>query len=259
MKVKFLIFIMLIITGVTKAQVEEDSISPQKYTPYELLSSYYNKDFKPFKKGTIYTGFAMSLEDRQSENTENIFQKTLEGDKVNFDLSLKGGYYISDYGMIGLNLNVFEKRFEGVLFKDPDNLEQKTITRGFSITPNYRTTLPLTANERLSFFTTVGVTLGKSNTLKRETKNFDEVEKSFTENYNLRAGISPGVSFFAMENFALEVQLDVLGYELNVENKVKNDLERARDVRQNVDFKLNILSVKVGLAYYIMNNKKSKK
>lgn len=259
MKVKFLIFIGLIITGVTKAQVEEDSIAPQKYTPYELLSSYYNKDFKPFKKGTIYTGFAMSLEDRQSENTENIFQKTLEGDKVNFDLSLKGGYYISDYGMIGLNLNIFEKRFEGVLFKDPDNLEQKTITRGFSITPNYRTTLPLTANERLSFFTTVGVTLGKSNTVKRETKNFDEVEKSFTENYNLRAGISPGVSFFAMENFALEVQLDVLGYELNVENKVKNDLERSRDVRQNVDFKLNILSVKVGLAYYIMNNKKSKK
>lgn len=62
-----------------------------------------------------------------------------------------------------------------------------------------------------------------------------------------------------MENFALEVQLDVLGYELNVEKKVKNDLERSRDVRQNVDFKLNILSVKVGLAYYIMNNKKSKR
>ena len=103
------------------------------------------------------------------------------------------------------------------------------------------------------------MTLGKSNTLKRETKNFDEVEKSFTENYNLRAGISPGVSFFAMENFALEVQLDVLGYELNVEKKVKNDLERSCDVRQNVDFKLNILSVKVGLAYYIMNNKKSKR
>ena len=62
-----------------------------------------------------------------------------------------------------------------------------------------------------------------------------------------------------MENFALEVQLDVLGYELNVEKKTKNDLERSRDVRQNVDFKLNILSVKVGLAYYIMNNKKSKR
>ncbi len=63
MKIKFLIILGLIISGVTKAQVEEDSITSQKYTPYELLSSYYNKDFKPFKKGTIYTGFAMSLED----------------------------------------------------------------------------------------------------------------------------------------------------------------------------------------------------
>ena len=53
MKIKFLIFLGLIIAGVAKAQVEEDSISSQKYTPYELLSGYYNKDFKPFKKGTI--------------------------------------------------------------------------------------------------------------------------------------------------------------------------------------------------------------
>lgn len=254
-----LLFGFVCFSGVASSQTENSEEVNKKYSAYELLSSYYQKDFKPFKKGTIYTGFSMSLEDRQSENTENIFQKTLEGDKVNFDLSLKSGYYISDYGMVGLNFNIYEKKFEGILFQDPDNLEQKSITRGFSITPNYRTTLPLNANERLSFFTTVGVTLGKSNTLKRETKNFDEIEKSFTENYNMRAGISPGVSFFAMENFALEVQLDVLGYELNVENKTTNDVEKSRDVRQNVDFKLNILSVKVGLAYYIMNSKKRKR
>ena len=88
-------------------------------------------------------------------------------------------------------------------------------------------------------------------------KDLDEIEKSFAENYNLRLGITPGVTFFAMENFALEVQLDVLGYELNVENKTKNNIEKSRDVRHNVDFKMNLLSVKVGLAYYFMNNKKS--
>jgi len=250
------LFIPLIfIAAGMKAQTKDSADQNRTYSAYELLSSYYENDFKPFKKGTFYTGFSMALEDRQSENTENIFQKTIEGDKVNFDLAVKAGYYLSDYGMIGLNFSIYEKRFEGILFKDPDNLETKSITRGFSVTPNYRTTLPLTANERLSFFTTLGVTLGKSNTLKRETKNFDEIQKSFTENYNLRAGLSPGISFFAMENFALEVQLDVLGYELNVENKTINDVKKSRDVRQNVDFKLNILSVKVGLAYYMMNNK----
>ena len=34
------------------------------YTPYELLTSYYNNNFNPFEKGKIYIGASMSLEDR---------------------------------------------------------------------------------------------------------------------------------------------------------------------------------------------------
>ena len=256
MKKKYLILnvFLFFIFSANSQEIEKEN--EKKYTPYELLSSYYNNDFKPYKKGNIYFGVAMSLEDRKSENTENIFQKTIDGDRVNFDLLLKGGFYLSDYGMVGLNFNIYEKKFEGILFKDPDTIQSKTITRGFSITPNYRTTIPLTENDRLSFFTAAGLTLGKSNTLKRDVINLDEIEKIYTENYNLRLGISPGVTFFAMENFALEVQLDVLGYELNVENKTKNEEEESHDVRHNVDFKMNLLSLKVGLAYYFMNNKK---
>ena len=245
--------LLLFITFANSQNIENDEDKDKKYSPYELLTSYYNNDFKPYKKGNFYFGVAMSLEDRQSENTENIFQKIVEGDRVNFNLLLKGGYYLNDYGMVGLNFNVYENKFEGTLLKDEGTLESKSITRGYSITPNYRTTIPLTANDRLSFFTAAGLTLGKSTTLKRDITNLDEIEKSFAENYNLRIGISPGVTFFAMENFALEVQVDVLGYELNIENKTKNGIDESRDVRNNIDFKMNLLSLKVGLAYYFMN------
>lgn len=243
---------LFFISIIVQAQEEEkQNLDDKKYSPYELLSSYYNTDFKPFKKGTIYFGMSMSLEDRSMENTENLFQKVIDGNRVNFSVLIKSGYYINDYSMVGLDVNIFENKFEGILFKDPDTVESNTVTRGYSFTPNYRTTIPLTKNERLSFFTAAGLTLGKSNTLKRETKNTDEIEKSFAENYNLRLGLSPGVTFFAMENFALEVQLDVVGYELNIENKTKNGVEKSRDVRHNVDFKLNLLSLKFGVAYYL--------
>ena len=245
-----LTFFMFFTVVVAQAQVDEDQ-NDKKYTPYELLSSYYNTDFKPFKKGTIYFGMSMSLEDRSMENTENLFQKVIEGDRVNFNVLIKSGYFINDYNMLGLEVNIFENKFQGILFKDPDTVESNTITRGYSFTPNYRTVIPLTQNERLSFFTSAGLTFGISNSLKRETKNSDEIEKSFAENYNLRLGLSPGVTFFAMENFALEVQLDVVGYELNIENKTKNGVEESRDVRHNVDFKLNLLSLKFGVAYYL--------
>lgn len=234
------------------AQIVPDQDEENKrFTPYELLSSYYNTNFNPFKKGTFYVGMSMSLEDRSMENTENLFQKVLEGDRTNFNMLLKGGYYINDYNMVGLNVNFFENKFQGILFRDPDNVESNTITRGFSFTPNYRTSIPLTKNERLSFFTTAGFTFGKSHSLKRETINTDEIEKTFAENYNLRVGLSPGVTFFAMQNFALEVQVDVVGYELHIENKTKNEVEKSRDVRHNVDFKLNLLSLKFGVAYYL--------
>lgn len=246
----FSTIILLFLFATAHSQTIESPEADKKYTPYELLSSYYDNDFKPFKKGNFYFGIAMSLEDRQMENTEGLFQKTLDGKRINFDILLKGGYYLNDYSMVGLNVNIYENKFEGDIYRDPDTLLSNTITRGYSITPNFRTTVPLTANERLSFFTTAGITLGKSNSLKRDIKNVDEIEKSFAENYNLRVGITPGVTFFAMENFALEVGLDVLGYELNVETKTVNEVSESRDVRHNVDFKLNLLTVKIGLAYY---------
>ena len=53
-----------------------------------------------------------------------------------------------------------------------------------------------------------------------------------------------------MENFALEVQLNVLGYDLKVAEKSTNNGPKSKEVRQNVDFNINLLSLQLGLAYY---------
>lgn len=254
----FKIIIFTLFSSVTFSQAKSEVVTDtvkEKNTPYALLSTYYNTNFAPFKKGNIYLGVSLSLEDRIMENTENIFEKTLDGERTNFNILLKTGYYINDYSMLGLNVNFFENKFEGTLYREPDTLNSNTIKRGFSFTPNFRTSIPMTKNERLSFFTSAGLTIGKSNTLKRTTKNMDEIEKSYSDEFNFRLGLSPGVTFFAMENFALEIQLDVLGYELNIEEKTKNGVDESRDIRHNIDFKVNILSMKLGLAYYFKSKK----
>jgi len=81
----------------------------------------------------------------------------IDGNSINYDVSLKGGYYSGDYNMIGLNLEYNEMRFTGTLFQDPDTVQSNSITRGYTITPNLRTSLPLTATERLSFFVMIGL------------------------------------------------------------------------------------------------------
>lgn len=219
-------------------------------TPYELMSSYYNEDFKPFKQRNYYVGLTFNLEDKQQTNTSTLLGTVIDGDRIGYDLSLKAGYYTGDYGMLGANFNYYESKFVGDIFRDPDTIQSNAITRGFSITPNFRSSVPLTENERLSFFTAVGLTFGVSNTLSRDIKNLDVVDKAYATDYNFRLGISPGITFFAIESFAFEVQLNVLGYELKVSEQSQNEGAQSREVKQNVDFTIDLFSLDLGLSYY---------
>lgn len=61
------------------------------------------------------------------------------------------------------------------------------------------------------------------------------MNKTFGTVDNLRLGISPGVTFFAMENFAFEVQLNLLGYNLAINNKtVKASINPGKSARMSI-------------------------
>lgn len=250
MKIKFSIVMLGVLLTQSLHVWSQETAIDSSYTPYELLSTYYNEQFKPFKKRNGYLGLSFSLEDKKVQNTDYLIQKVIDGERLDFDINLKGGYYTGDYGMVGLNVLYYQKKFDGSVFSDPDTLQSNSITRGFAVTPNFRSTVPLTPNERLSFYTQIGITFGMGNTLKQNTKDVDVVNRTYSTNYDLRVGISPGITFFAMENFAFEIQLDLLGYELHAEKKSINGVDGAQQLTQNVDFKIDILSLKLGLAYY---------
>jgi hypothetical protein len=255
MKYLLVVFILILVLPL-KGLAQENQDEDNGRSPYELMSSYYSEQFKPFKKGNVYTGLAFSLSDRSLSNVDQLVQNVVDGQDNSFNIVLKGGYYTGDYAMVGINFEYTQEKFEGTLFRDPDTVQSNSISRAYTITPNVRSSVPLTKNERLSFFTEVGLSLGVGNTLTRNTKNLDEIEKVYSDDFNLRLGISPGITFFAMENFAFEVQLDVLGYELQVRKREINGVEQSRDVRNNVDFNIDILSLKLGLAYYFGAGKK---
>ena len=138
------------------------------YTPYELLSSYYNSsEFKPFKKKTWYAGLVFSWEDKESENNQQLFQKILEGNNNDYSISVKGGYYTQDYNMIGLKFNYYQESFNGKVLRDSDSIQSNALTRGYVVTPNLRSSIPLTKNERFSFFVELNVMGGLETSLVR--------------------------------------------------------------------------------------------
>ena len=87
------------------AQIDTTS----KTSPYDLISNYYQDEFKPFEKKSVYLGLAFALEDKSLDNTQRLLDKVVDGSSLEYNIEVKGGYFIGDYVMAGLT---FEYRYE---------------------------------------------------------------------------------------------------------------------------------------------------
>jgi hypothetical protein len=220
------------------------------------MSKYYDEDFNPFSKGNWYVGFAFSLQDQELQNQARLFDKVLDGKDLRYDLTFRGGYFLGDYFMVGGNLIYDRQKFTGTIVQESDTIQRENISSIGTIAPTIKSYFPLTKNNRLSFFNELGLGFGFGNSVSRDTKNQDEINKSYTDEFAFTAGISPGITFFAIENFAFEIQLNnLIGYELQVSNKTTNESEESKVTTHNVNFNIDLLSLNLGLAYYFGSKK----
>ena len=228
----------------------------ESYSAYELISSFYDTNFHPFSKGNMYAGISFTIRDRQQENTTGLLVNTLTGEDLSFRIRSRAGYFIGDYVLTGLAYTYNENEIDRTVLQDSDTVTINSIQRGHVFTPYLRTYFPLTPNERLSFFVEVNFSLGFTNGLRRETVRLDEIDKQFTDEFLFGIGLSPGINFFAMQNFSFEVQLNIAGYELSVKEVERNETDISKDTRNNVNFNIDLLSLNLGIAYFINTGKK---
>lgn len=216
-----------------------------------LISDYYNEDFQPFKKGTWFTKLAFSLSDKDLQNASRIFDQVEDGQDTRFSIDISGGHFIKDHFMLGAKLGYSESKFSGDLINlDSDRINKQSLSRGVTVSPFARITMPLIPNNRLSFYNDFGLSFTYGKALEREVQNFDEIEKRYSNQFAFGAGISPGISFFAVENFAIEAGANLIGYRLNLINSTDGQGVETKKIEHDVNFKLNILSLNIGATYY---------
>jgi hypothetical protein len=251
LKLVSVLFVILIVGNNASAQkADTTQVTKPVVSPYDLMSKYYNDNFHPFLKGAGYFGLAFSLQDQSLENTQRLLDKVVDGDKFEYNIELKGGYFIGNYVMAGVNFQYSYDKFIGTVVKEGDTIQSNSLSRKFVAMPVLKTYFPVTSSERLSFFTEIGLGFGGGNTLKRDIKNEDEITKTYASDFIFSMGLTPGITFFAMENFAFEVGINVIGYTLRRTTSTVNNIEQANEIRHNVNLNINLLSLKLGLAYY---------
>jgi len=247
MKKTLLVLLSIIIShSVLFAQKKE------KMSPSELMFQYYDDTFKPFEKKNWYVGLTFNIQDGSLKSTDNLIglEQVLEADEFNYNITLKGGYFFSDYHMVGLGFSHGRDKSTGFGLILLDTLQAESISRVNDFIPYIRTYYPLSKNHRINFFNELKIKLGFGDGESTRNENGVQTEIANQESFTLGIGFSPGITFYAIESFAFEVQLDVLGYEYYTTTTTDQSGKETTYQTHNVNFTLNLLSLNFGLSYY---------
>ena len=201
-------------------------------------------------KGMAFLGITGGASTRESTNEENFVQKVLEREKNAFNVTLSGGYLLSDHFALGGSLS-YDWLRNAQVNEDSDGIQTDVKEASNSITGAVfiKNFIPLSSGGRFNLYNITGMAFEatRSNT---ETFSQDILNRKYTEAYSVSLGISPGIQVFVMKGFAAEVGVNVAGISTTTTRTTING-ESGPVVQSGVlDLKINLLSLKLGFFYY---------
>jgi len=201
--------------------------------------------------GRGYGVLTFSLDQRNAQNENQLFRTVIDQDKVNYRVTASGGYALKNNFTVGLGLSYGRQR-EDITFlnEDEEEITSKSLGQDVSFIPNIRKYVPLGAGKLQIFIQTdLRISLGES--LQRDflPAEIEKVEENFTE---LKLGVQPGVVLFFTRNWAFEASVGIAGVTTRWSTKTFNDdqANQAKIQESNIDLKLNLLALNLGVAYY---------
>ncbi|OAZ04438.1 hypothetical protein [Flavobacterium succinicans] len=206
--------------------------------------------FTKLQKGLAFVGLTGGANTRSSQNENFLITNVIDKQKDGFNIQANGGYFLSKSFAIGTALRYDWAKLNQIL-EDSDGIqtfvkEAKSSLGGNVFIKNY---IPITANGRFNLFNIVSLGMNKENKVTEKTSN-DILTRyySVTNNYNL--GINPGIQVFIIKGFATEVGVNLAGLSHTYKRTTINEVEHTVIKSNDLDLKLNILSLNISFFYF---------
>jgi hypothetical protein len=202
-------------------------------------------------KGRYYTTITFSLDQRTAENENQLLRFVLDQNRLQYRVISNSGYAVKDNLTLGLGIGYGRKR-EEITFEnqDGDEVTSKSLEQGFSVAPTMRNYVPI-GNGALQILvqTELNLTIGESLERQFLSNSIDKWEGNFIE---ASLGVSPGAVLFFDNHWAFETTVGIAGLSTRIDEQTKNNDEdnRSRVVNTNIDLRLNLLQLNLGVAYY---------
>ncbi len=249
-------------SSLSKVSKDTTSVSSEEEQRAQRGLSNLSHTFIP--KGLWMVGGSFSYATHTNDDYSLVLANGIDSYGYNFKVSPIVTYAIAKNVVVGgrfaYNRNLFRIDNSDLVFGDPDDGgfqmtmdNYHLVAHGFTAMAILRQYIPLGTNQRFAIFNEVQLEGGYS-----QTKNTYDVpvQGTYATTSNIALNLSPGVTAFATDRLAVEVSVGILGLSHSNTKQTHNQVSIGEIENNGLNFKINILAINFGVAYYFNISKR---
>lgn len=201
-------------------------------------------------KGNVFVSTTFSVKHSESENETRLLQNLDDSYRLNWNVTLRSGYFIKDNFAVGGYFKYANKLDQLTYTNDAGEVFDESLERSYSIAPFIRNYLPLGKGSFALFNeTNLEFTYGSD---VRQVEDANDINRTSGNSYMLKLGIQPGIAAFINELVSVEVGTSVLGLSSKYSTTRVNDDKDNEGYTWNneVSFEIDLLSLFLGITFY---------
>lgn len=207
-------------------------------------------------KGQWMTGGSVSYSEHEEDNLNFLVLKDFEALGYDFKVSPYVGYFFRDNMAAGLRFTYSRDYLDlgnadvdlgdlVISLKDLYYLEHKYSASGF-----LRTYMPIGNSKIFGLFNEVRLTYSYGEG-KNSTGSGTEYDGIYQTTNSVQIGIAPGLTAFVTNFAAVEVSMDVMGFDFKWVEQQTNQIETGKRRTSSGNFKINLFSINIGMTFYL--------
>lgn len=234
-----IVFLWLPVKNV-KGQTNKDSVDLK----FENLKNFTDK-------GSWMTGGTLSLHLKNTSGKDQLIRYVEEDNNYEFAVNVYGAYAFADQNFAGISLLYGQSKTDGTYENSDGQLyTEQFFGNQYSFRPFLKNLTPLDKRGRFNIITQIEfwnqIDQGITQTIINE-----EVTRKQSVKYTGLLGVRPGISVFVLQNVAFETTLNVAGIKYSYEKTKTTNLPDSKTTTANVDFKIDILQLNIGIFVYL--------
>ena len=209
-------------------------------------------------KGQWVFGGTVSYSTHTNNAYKLLIVDDINSEGYNFKLSPIVGYSLYNNSIIGLRFG-YSRSFlsldsAAINLGSGDNALNFGLDYYYALKHTYdvaaiwRQYIPLGMNRRFSIFCECQLAVGGSESKFAEGS---PIRGTYATGFDVSFGVNPGFIAFITNNMALELNIGVLGLSYSNSQQVHNQISVGETEASQMNFKINILSIGMGIAFYL--------